>query len=362
MGSPDAKLEIYDPATNAWTTGASSPAALAGSGSAVLDGKLYAVGGCTANACGSDSVTVYDPSDDSWATAASYPEDVAWESCGAISGLLYCSGGVTDDTELKSAYVYDPAADSWSALPDMPKTLWGSASTAANGLLLISSGISGNALTNAGYAYDPAAGTWSALPNADVATFRGGGAPGFYKVGGATGIASPVSTVELLPGYDQTGDSDVTWLSLGSSQFTIAPGGTVSVVVSVNASVDEVTQPGAFTAQVGISTNTPYQVAPIPVTMTVAPPNTWGKITGTVFGKATDGGTAPLKGATVQIDSWANSYTLITDKDGHYALWLDARNNPLTVIVAKDGYAPTVTTVKVVKKGTVTTDFTLKKT
>ncbi|MET8242706.1 carboxypeptidase regulatory-like domain-containing protein [Streptomyces sp. NPDC005245] len=360
-GSPDAKLEIYDPATNAWTTGASSPAALAGSGSAVLGGKLYAVGGCTASACGSDSVTVYDPSDDSWSTAASYPEDVAWESCGAISGLLYCSGGTTDDAELKSAYVYDPAADSWSALPDMPKTLWGSASTAANGLLLISSGVSGNALTNVGYAYDPAAQTWSALPNADVATFRGGGAPGFYKVGGANGPASPVSTVELLSGYDQTGDSGVSWLSLDSSQFTIAPGATVSVAVSVNASVDEVTQPGDFTAQVGISTDTPYKVASVAVTMTVAPPNTWGKITGAVLGKAADGSTAPLKGATVQVDSWASSYTLITDKDGHYALWLDARNNPLTVIVAKDGYAPTVTTVKVVKKGTVTTNFTLKK-
>lgn len=360
-GSPDAKLEIYDPTSNTWTTGASSPTPLAGSGSAVLDGKLYAVGGCTANACGSDSVTVYDPSDDSWSTAASYPEDVAWESCGAISGLLYCSGGTTDSGELKSAYVYDPAADSWSALPDMPNTLWGSASTAANGLLLISSGVSGNALTNVGYAYDPAAGTWSSLPNADVATFRGGGAPGFYKVGGAIGTASPVSTVELLPGYDQTGGSDVSWLSLNSSEFKLAPGASVSVAVSVKASVDEITQPGDYTAQIGISANTPYSVASIPVTMTVAPPNTWGKISGTVLGKASDGSTAPLKGATVQVDSWASSYTLITDKDGHYALWLDARNNPLTVIVAKDGYAPKVTTVKVVKKGTVTTDFTLKK-
>ncbi|MFJ7493430.1 carboxypeptidase regulatory-like domain-containing protein [Streptomyces sp. NPDC097727] len=215
--------------------------------------------------------------------------------------------------------------------------------------------------TNVGYAYDPAAGTWSSLPNVDVATFRDGGAPGFYKVGGATGTASPVSTVELLPGYDQTGGSDVSWLSLDSSEFKLAPGATVSVAVSVKASVDEITQPGEFTAQVAISTNTSYAVASVPVTMTVAPPNTWGKITGTVLGKASDGSTAPLKGATVQVDSWASSYTLITDKDGHYALWLDARNNPLTVIVAKDGYAPTVTTVQVVKKGTVTTDFTLKK-
>ncbi|MFF1833538.1 carboxypeptidase regulatory-like domain-containing protein [Streptomyces sp. NPDC058231] len=359
-GAPDAKLEIYDPATNTWTTGASSPAPLAGAGSAVLDGKLYSVGGCT-TACGSTSVTVYDPSANSWSTAANYPESIAWESCGAISGQLYCSGGTNSAGELKSAYVYDPAADSWSTLPDMPKTQWASSYTAANGLLLVSSGVSGGALTNAGYAYDPAAGTWSSLPNADVATYRGGGAPGFYKVGGANAPSTPSKAVELLAGYDQSGGSDVSWLSLDSSEVKLAPGASVTVAVSVKSAVDEITQPGDFTAQIGISANTPYSVASVPVTMTVAPPNTWGKITGTVLGKPSGGTAAPLKGATVQIDSWASSYTLITDKDGHYALWLDARNNPLTVIVAKDGYAPTTTTVKVVKKGTVTTDFTLKK-
>ncbi|MER5757500.1 carboxypeptidase regulatory-like domain-containing protein [Streptomyces sp. NPDC002088] len=359
-GSTDAKLEIYDPSSNTWTTGASSPTPLAGSGSAVLDGKLYVVGGCT-DTCGSTSVTVYDPSNDSWSTAANYPVSISWESCGAIDGLLYCAGGYGGSSDLKSAYVYDPAADSWSALPDMPKTLWGSEHTTANGMLLISSGVSSNALTNVSYAYDPAAGTWSSLPNAQTATYRGGGAPGFYKVGGAISNATPVKTVELLPGYDQVGGSDVSWMSLDTSQVTLAPGASVTVTVSVTSSVDEITQPGEFTAKIGIASDTPYSVAAVPVTMTVAPPNTWGKITGTVYGKASDGTTAALKGATVQVDSWAQSFTLITDKDGHYALWLDVRNNPLSVIVAKDGYAPTVATVKVVKKGTVTTNFTLKK-
>uniref|UniRef100_UPI0006E188DC carboxypeptidase regulatory-like domain-containing protein n=1 Tax=Peterkaempfera griseoplana TaxID=66896 RepID=UPI0006E188DC len=82
---------------------------------------------------------------------------------------------------------------------------------------------------------------------------------------------------------------------------------------------------------------------------------------GTVLGSDGKGGTVPLAGATVQIDSWASSYTLKTGKDGSYALWLDVRNNPLTVIVAKDGYQPTTTTVKIVKGATTTGNFTLKK-
>ncbi len=63
----------------------------------------------------------------------------------------------------------------------------------------------------------------------------------------------------------------------------------------------------------------------------------------------------------MQIDSWASTYTLTTASDGTYALWLDVRNNPLTVIVAKDGYQPTVTTVKLTKGATVTSNFTLKR-
>ncbi len=65
---------------------------------------------------------------------------------------------------------------------------------------------------------------------------------------------------------------------------------------------------------------------------------------------AVDG--SPIAGATIQIDTWAASYTLKTDKNGYYQLWLDVRNNPLQVIAAKDGFQPQVKTVKITKGGT----------
>lgn len=67
----------------------------------------------------------------------------------------------------------------------------------------------------------------------------------------------------------------------------------------------------------------------------------------------------PLAGATVQIDTWAATYTLHTDADGAYGLWLDTRNNPLTVIAAQNGYQPAVKTVTIKAGKTVTTSFTL---
>ncbi|MDX6353557.1 MAG: hypothetical protein QOF98_460, partial [Streptomyces sp.] len=357
-GATDAKLEIYDIATGTWSTGPSTPKPYAGSGSAVLDGKLYSVGGCTATTCGTTDVTVYDPSSSTWSSVAAYPEAVSWESCGGIAGKLYCSGGTTGTTTTKHAYVYDPAADTWSPIADQPTDAWGAAYSAANGLLLVKGGAinAGAALTNQTWAYQPNDNTWTALPNANSSLYRGGGSTGFYSVGGLVG-QTPAKTSEVLPGYDQVDAADVTWLSESTGTVTLAAGASTTLTVTLDASVPEITQPGVFTASLTLGTDTPYRLTPIGVSLTVKPPSTWGKITGTV--KTSTG--APLAGATVQINTWATHYTLKTGTDGSYGLWLDVRNNPLTLIVAKDGYQPTTTTVKIVKGTTTTSNFTLLK-
>ncbi|WP_443071144.1 carboxypeptidase regulatory-like domain-containing protein [Streptomyces sp. NBC_01476] len=360
-GDPDAKLEIYDIASNTWSTGASTPKPYAGSGSAVLDGKLYAVGGCTASACGTTDVTVYDPATNSWSSVAAYPKPVSWESCGAIAGKLYCAGGTTDAGSFADAYVYDPAADAWSPIADQPTDAWGASYTAANGLLLVEGGAvnGGAALTNQTWAYQPDDNTWTALPNSNASLYRGGGGTGFYAVGGLAGgqPAVPAKTTEVLPGYDQGESSDVTWLSESTDTVTVAVGASATFTVTLDASVPEITQPGTYTASLSLGSDTPYQLAPIGVSFTVNPPATWGKIAGTV--KASGG--APLAGATVQINTWATHYTLKTGTDGTYQLWLDTRNNPLQLIVAKDGYQPTTATVKITKGATTTSNFTLLK-
>jgi hypothetical protein len=359
-GAPDGKTEIYDPSGNAWSAGAANPKPHAGAGTAVLDGKLYSVGGCSASACGSTDVQVYDAAADSWSSAAAYPEAQAWQSCGGIDGKLYCAGGTTDAGTTKHGYVYDPASDGWSPIADLPLDLWGSYYTAANGSLLVAGGVvnAGASITNQGFGYDPTADAWTALPNLSRALYRGAGALGFYAVGGSPGgqFVPPVNTVQLLPGYDQGGATDVSWLSADPTELTLAPGASNTVTVTLNGADPTITQPGTYSAAVTVSADTPYPSASVPVQLTVNPPAAWGKLTGTV-----STATGPLAGATVQIDSWAAGYTLTTGADGSYALWLDTRNNPLTLIVAKDGYKPQTATVKIVKGGTVTKNWVLVK-
>ena len=131
------------------------------------------------------------------------------------------------------------------------------------------------------------------------------------------------------------------------------------MTVTLDASTPATNQPGTYKGLLTLQTNTPYQYSPVSVTMTVTPPSTWGKISGTVVGVRCDGSTVPLAGATVQIDTWAAHYTLKTDANGGYGLWLDRRNNPLSVIVAQDGWQPQVRQVKITAGATTTADFKL---
>lgn len=358
------RTDVYDPATDTWSTAAGMPRPYAGAATAVLDGRMYVVGGCPTIDCHTHDVQVYDPATDTWGRVADYPESIAWLGCGAIAGKLYCAGGHTPTGGTRNAYVYDPAADAWSPIAGLPGDNWAMGYSAANGRLLLSGGVvlHSAALTNAGNAYDPATDTWSPLPNATLATYRGGSACGFYRIGGAYADKNPDGAGELLPGLGQCATAgDVPWLSVDRTRLTLAAGASAQVTVTLDAGAAGITQPGTYSAGLGISEDTPYHYQPVPVTLTVNPPATWGKIAGTVTG-AGCGGTAaaPLPGATVQLDGWAQSWTLKTDAAGRYALWLDTRNNPLSVIVAKDGWIPRTRQVTLAKQKTTTVDVVLK--
>jgi hypothetical protein len=306
----------------------------------------------------SNSVVRYDPGTDAWETLPNYPKSVAFASCGGIDGTVYCTGGNDGSVAQKAGYAFDPGANAWTAIADAPVDNWASSFAVANGKLLVVGGSQGGAITNAGFAYDPATDSWANLPNANTPRYRGGAACGFYKVGGSSGSFNATKDSEALPGFDECaeGPADVSWLTIDKSKVTLAPGQKVTVTVGMTASVD---QPGTYSASVAIKENTPYTVPPVAVTMVAQPPKSWGKLMGTVSGRSCQGAVAPLPGAVVQVDSWAMSWTFATDADGKYAYWMDRRNNPLSIIVAKDGWKPQTRQTRINNATPTVEDFTL---
>ena len=354
-GQTVAETAIYDPATDSWSTGADNPSPWAAAGTAVLDGQIYAVGGC-GSACGETDVVRYDPASDSYDVLADYPEPTSWLACGAVDRKVVCAGGNGGSAGSDSAFAYDPGTDSWDAIADMPVDVWAASYANANDQLLISGGVAGGAITNAGWAYGPD-GEWTELPNSNNALYRGGAACGMYEVGGSVSNFNSTPLAEMLPGYDNCGGGgDVSWLSADPTTLTVAPGETVEVTVTTDAA--QVAQPGTYTAQLTIAEDTPYPSTTVDVTMQVAPPKSWGKLTGTVTGTSCDGANGPLAGAIVRVNGKAESWNLFTDSSGGYARWMKAENK-LQMIAARDGYVPEVTQAAVKKGKTTTVDFDL---
>lgn len=367
-GTIDSAVYRYDPTTDTWTQMTSMPTAEWAAGSAVVNNLIYVVGG-SGGGPSLTTVQVYDPSTDTWSTAADYPEAVFFQECQGLAGKVVCAGGVNASTaaETASTYSYDPGTNTWTKGADMPFTQWGGVSAGANGMLQIAQGFSHQAIINSAEQYNPASDTWSALPNANVAVARGGGACGFYSLGGTNvgGAFTGTADAEQLPGFDQCGIVDNPWLSENTDQFTVPVGATVTITVSMDSS--QVSQPGTYTGGLSIQTDSPYSLPAVTTTMVVTPPASWGKITGTVT-SAADG--SPIAGATIQICTQyvaqtglcgPQSFTLKTVPDGSYQLWLSHGFSPLQLIAAKDGFQPQVKVVKLPKGAIVTTNFALKK-
>ena len=225
------------------------------------------------------------------------------------------------------------------------------------------------AIRSAKFAVRPRAVDWSQtmasstvvridMPNSNTSRYRGAAACGMYKIGGSSGGFNATVDSEMLPGFEDCGSSaaDVEWMTVSPAVAMLAPGQSVTVTVTMDPNV---AQPGTYTAAVGIAEDAPGSIDPVAVTFDVTPPKDWGKMTGTVTGTSCAGATAPIPGATVQVNAGAQAWTFETEADGGYAYWFSTDFNPLQVIAAKDGYQPTVKTVRLKRGETVTADFAL---
>jgi len=169
-----------------WQTLAPMPTARQELATAVLDGKIYAIGGYDSSGTPTNIVEVYDPTTNTWASAHPIPVALHHNSAAVAAGKLYSFGGPSTQV-----FVYDELNDSWSAVASM---LFYHALTPAVGVLNDkiyvaggANGGAGNRMQNQVEVYDPVANTWTALQRMRVGRNHCGGAfidGKFYVVGG----------------------------------------------------------------------------------------------------------------------------------------------------------------------------------
>jgi N-acetylneuraminic acid mutarotase len=116
-------LEIYDPATNRWTTGARLPTAreflaVARGG----DGRIYAIGGLAGESV-LNVVEAYSLKTRSWTRVAPLPNRRSGlEATTSLDGLIYVFGGIEELSDgsggpTRRVDVYSPRQNRWWTVP-----------------------------------------------------------------------------------------------------------------------------------------------------------------------------------------------------------------------------------------------------
>jgi N-acetylneuraminic acid mutarotase len=123
--------EVYDPATNSWTTNSSMPIPAFGYASEVADDKIYVIGGARqfqnqlGNLTAISANQVYDAKNDTWSSRASLPVVVSYAAACVTSGVtaprrIYVVGGFDQANYSNATYAYDFESDVWSSGALMP--------------------------------------------------------------------------------------------------------------------------------------------------------------------------------------------------------------------------------------------------
>ncbi len=144
--------EALDTRSGRWEHIADAPSARNSAAAAVIDNKIYVVGG-RQMVKGTDgrqrpvnlaTLEVYDPASNRWETRAPMPLAQGGLAAAAYDGKLYAFGGeqfVPTSKVFAEAWVYDPRTDRWSALPGMPTPRHGhGAAVVGNRIFLMGGG------------------------------------------------------------------------------------------------------------------------------------------------------------------------------------------------------------------------------
>lgn len=143
-------VQAYDPQTNTWENRAPLPEGRHAAASAVVDSKIYVIGGGdSGDLNGSNlraSVAIYDPRTNLWRAGADMPTPRRAAGVAAMGQYLYVVGGVISGPNGGRAAVntverYDSATNQWNRIEPLPESLHHASAVAYQGELYVFGGI-----------------------------------------------------------------------------------------------------------------------------------------------------------------------------------------------------------------------------
>nr|ACS83711.1 Kelch-like ECH-associated protein 1 [uncultured bacterium AOCefta2] len=202
MGAND----VFDPAMNSWFPMQPLSIPRQDHVAAVVNGKIYVIGGITYGAevdVTSTSVEEYNPNTNTWTPKAPMPHGRTNASAAVVNGKIYVMGGIEGSPRANYNEVYDPVANTWTSKAPMNVATYGHSAIGVGQRIYI---MGGNPSTAVDYfpwpetrAYDTVSNTWQIGPpmisyHEQHAMMSIGGK--VYVVGGLDESGTPGTIVE----------------------------------------------------------------------------------------------------------------------------------------------------------------------
>jgi N-acetylneuraminic acid mutarotase len=189
--------EMYDPETDKWVSKTPMPTPRSQFAISVYQNKIYVTGGLLKEPFVdrvrvSDANEVYDPSTDTWETKASMPTPRSGLSASVVKGKIYLLGGGQEfpypnwgPSSINE--VYDPETDTWATKTSMPQRVFLAASVVVNEKIHVLGGqfeFLGGGYGDFHQVYDPENDTWTTATPVPEGFFSAG-------AGATTGTYAP---------------------------------------------------------------------------------------------------------------------------------------------------------------------------
>ncbi|XHH10177.1 MAG: Kelch repeat-containing protein [Candidatus Bathyarchaeia archaeon] len=203
--------EEYNPTDDTWTLKESMPTPRAGLGIAVYEGKIYCIGGWTKDYSDTNVNEVYDPATNSWETKSSLPSAQSLLTANVVNSKIYVLPLLSTDT----FEVYDPETDSWASKTPPPYQVTGFTSAVIGNKIFFEGGLQNSSMQSDIQVYDTVTDSWSTV-SSRPSSFD------LYGAGGVTsGVMAPSRIYFFMDNVTNIYDPNIDSWATGASMPTI---------------------------------------------------------------------------------------------------------------------------------------------
>ncbi|MFC1522469.1 fibronectin type III domain-containing protein [Elusimicrobiota bacterium] len=186
--------EEYDPVTDAWTTREPMLTSRNGLAVAAVRGKIYAIGGASSSR---NECEEYDPITDTWVSRADMPSKRQFVASAVVENKIYVIGGWNSSSGYVDINeVYDPITNKWATKAALSSNRNGPTASVVNGKIYVIGGSeNGTDVLSITEEYDPNTDTWTTKASMPTERYLSASAAiggKIYAIGGKNNVAAVV--------------------------------------------------------------------------------------------------------------------------------------------------------------------------